>query len=177
MKSFKSSDLFLFVFLIMIAIASRLVPHQWNMTAVGAVSVVAGLLIQNRILKILVPVIALLVTDLVIGFHSTVPFVYGGFTLMVLMGSLFSADSQWKKNLLAPLAGSLIFFLVSNFGVWAVESGVAYSKDLSGLFQCYLMGVPFYKTQFVADLILTPFLLNVFVHVLNFDFLGFRKRI
>ena len=90
-----------------------------------------------------------------------------------ILGFAFSQSKQLKNILGLSLASSLIFFLVSNFGVWA--AGTGYAKTAEGLMQCYMMGVPFYRNQFSSDLILTPVLFYSFVHVLNFQFFSARK--
>lgn len=155
MQSIKKLDLIYFISLFTLAIISRLIPHPWNFTAVGASAIVAGLVIENKILKIALPILVLVLSDLVIGFHSTVPFVYLGFVFMVGISFLFKNQNTNLKLLIAPTLGSFTFFIISNFGVWLLEAGL-YPKTFSGLIECYVMGVPFYKIQFMADVLLTP---------------------
>ncbi len=179
-------DLLTLTILVLIGLFSRLVTHEWNFTAIGAISIVAGLLISNKYLKFAVPITAMLFSDLFIGFHNTMFFVYLGFVLMTLLSTQFKDSKTVQKLFLAPLASSLVFFFVSNFGVWFMGTGAAnsYPKNMSGLMECFMMGVPFYRTQFLADMILTPVLFYslfftfsyVFIHFLNFNFLTDTKR-
>ncbi len=166
-------NFFIFSVLVLLGSLSRLVPHGWNFTAIGAVALVAGLLISNKYLSILTPIAALLISDFFIGFHNTMGYVYGAYALIAILGFAFSQNKQLKNILGLSLASSLIFFLISNFGVWA--AGTGYAKTAEGLMQCYMMGVPFYRNQFSSDLILTPVLFYSFVHVLNFQFFSARK--
>lgn len=155
MKSLKKLDLIYFFVLFVLSIASRLIPHPWNFTAVGASVLVASLLIENKFLKMSLPILILVLSDLFIGFHITVPFVYFSFMVMAFMPVLFQNHKTSVKLLAAPVMGSFLFYVISNFGVWLLEPGL-YPKTLSGLVECYMMAVPFYKTQFLADVLLTP---------------------
>lgn len=177
-----SKNNILFVVLATLGAVSRLVPHGWNFTAIGAVALVSGLLISNRKLAILTPLVALFLSDLFIGFHNTMIYVYGAYALVAVLGILFSAQAQFKNVVLSSVAGSLAFFFISNFGVWAEGTGAVlmYAKTFSGLIECYTMGVPFFRNQFLSDLILTPILFYSLqyakVHFLNLNSLSLRKR-
>jgi hypothetical protein len=175
-------DLLRLTILVLIGLFSRLVTHEWNLTAIGAISILAGLLISHKYLKFAVPVVSMLLSDIFIGFHNTMAFVYLGFVLMTLLSTQFKDSKSFQKLFLAPFASSLVFFFISNFGVWFMGTGTAnsYPPNISGLMQCFMMGVPFYRTQFLADMMLTPVLFLAFsylpVHFLNFNFLTARKR-
>lgn len=171
---FMKRNFFIFSVLVLLGSLSRLVPHGWNFTALGAVALVAGLLISNKYLSILAPIAALLISDFFIGFHNTMIYVYGAYALIAVLGFAFSQNKQLKNILGLSLASSLIFFLISNFGVWAADT--MYAKTFDGLMQCFAMGVPFYRNQFLSDLIFTPVLFYSFVHLLNFNFLLNRKN-
>lgn len=169
-------NFFIFSALVILGLFSRLVPHGWNFTAIGAIALVSGLLISNRVLSFLVPLVALIISDLFIGFHNTVPFVYGAYVLIAALGFAFNQQKQFKNILAMSVASSLIFFVISNFGVWVVGDGLGYAKNFSGLMECFAMGVPFYRNQFLSDLILTPVLFYSFVHLLNLQLLTNTKR-
>ena len=167
-------DFLTLTILVLIGLFSRLVTHEWNFTAIGAISILAGLMISNKYLKFAVPLIVMLISDAVIGFHNTMLFVYAGFFLMTLISTVFKDSKTVQKLFLAPLAASLAFFFISNSGVWFMDQ--LYSKILAGLMECFLMGVPFYKAQFLADMILTPVLFYALTHLLNFNFLTQSKH-
>ncbi len=162
-------DFLMLTILVLIGLFSRLVVHEWNFTAIGAISILAGLMISNTYLKFVVPLLAMLISDIFIGFHNTMFFVYFGFALMTLISMTFKDSKFYQKIFLAPLAASLVFFFVSNFGVWFMDT--MYSKNIAGLMDCLMMGVPFYRAQFLADMILTPVLFYTLVHLFNFNFL------
>ena len=52
---------------------------------------------------------------------------------------------------------SLVFFIISNFGVWALGSlgahGIPYEKSLNGLIECYILAIPFFSNTFLSTLV------------------------
>ena len=64
---------------------------------------------------------------------------------------------NFKNLFIYGFAGSLVFFVVSNFGVWVLGSpgvyDVAYDKNLSGLIECYILAIPFFGNTFLSTLI------------------------
>lgn len=133
-----------------IAIISRLVPHAPNWTALGALALWAGTFFSKKSWSMIVPLAALFVSDLILGFHSTMVWVYAGFMLVSLVGLAWPAHRGAKYWVPGSLLGSLIFFVVSNFGVWM--SGELYPKTLEGLVNCFVMAIPFLWSPIAADL-------------------------
>lgn len=134
---------------VLIASLTRIIPHPWNFTAVGAIAFFSGARFEDKKMALWVPVLTLFITDLILGFHSTVLFTYGGFLLMSLLGRM-AQRTQFVKTTGLLITSSLAFYFVSNFGVWAVEN--YYPKTFEGLIQCYVMGIPFLQRQLMADL-------------------------
>jgi hypothetical protein len=160
----------IFVLLLGISIASRFVMHSWNFTAVLAASFAFAFVFKDSKTKaILLPVLAMLISDLVIGFHSTMNFVYLGLGLALVPFFIFrKSNDKILIRLTAILSGSLIFFIVSNFGVWLIDG--MYPMTMAGLIQCFDMGIPFYKNQLMADVLLTPLLVFAVKKLLALDF-------
>lgn len=144
-------DLFIAVLLITIALISRWVAHQWNFTAMGAVALMAGIFMQRKGLAIAVPLVALLITDVVIGFHNSMWAVYLGYTSMVLL-AMWVQPKKRLSFVATSLLGSVIFYLISNFAVWI--EGVLYPKTWEGLVQCYVMAVPFFRTEALSTVVI-----------------------
>lgn len=151
-----NNKLTLMISLVFLAAFSRLIPHPWNFTALGAIAFFGGARFEDKKMSLWIPMLALFVSDLFLGFHSTILFTYGGFLLVGLI-------AQFARNLRNPitlvsllLSSSVVFYLVSNFGVWAVEN--IYPKTMAGLFQCYVMGLPFFERQILSDLFYSGFL-------------------
>lgn len=133
-----------------IALLSRLVPHAPNWTAVGALALWGGTFFQKRSWSLVVPLAVLIISDLVLGFHSTMIWVYAGFLLVTLLGWVLPPSLGAKFWVPGSLVGSLVFFIVSNFGVWM--SGELYSKTWEGLVGCFVMAVPFLWSAMAADI-------------------------
>jgi hypothetical protein len=93
----------------------------------------------------------MLLSDLVIGFHATMPFVYGSFILVSFLGKFLVKDKQPLKLISFSLLSSILFFLITNFGVWLATE--MYSKTISGLITSYYMGLPFFRNTILSDLV------------------------
>ena len=108
--------------LIFIAALSRLLPHPPNVAPIAAMALAGGVYFERRF-ALLIPLAALFVSDCIIGFHATIPFVYGSFLATGLIGIWL--HSHKKPALIAggTLLSSIIFFIVTNFGVWLTGGG------------------------------------------------------
>lgn len=140
----------LIVGLIVFAILTRLMPHPPNFVPVAAIALFGGAYFANKQLAFLVPFIALVMSDVVLGFHSTLVFVYVGFALTVVIGFWVRENRRGLRILTAVLLSSVLFFLLSNFGVWLLEG--LYPKDVSGLAACYIAAIPFFQASLLGNL-------------------------
>lgn len=142
------------VMMILGGVLSRLIPHTPNVTAVTAVALLAGCYLSNRAMAALIPVLALWISDLFLGFHATMLFVYAAVALMALSSAYSLRNSfKWSKLIGVGFASSLFFFVVTNFGVWLMEP--FYAKTFDGLITCYVMALPFLGSQVLGDLMYT----------------------
>lgn len=135
--------------LIGVGIGLRLVPHADNFAPIGAIALFAGAILSWRI-ALWLPLTAIIASDLIIGLHDTVLFTWGGFALITLFAILLQHKSNWVRVPLGAVASTLIFFAVSNFGVWLV-SGM-YAHTWQGLADSYYMALPFLRNTFMSDL-------------------------
>ena len=142
------------VVLILLAVASRLLPHAPNFSPVAALGLFAGATMGRRAAW-LVPAGALLLSDAIIGFYHPVSMFwnYSAFASCLLLGSGLLGRTRTLLRLGgATLASSLSFFALSNFGMWA--SGY-YPRTLAGLGACYAAGLPFFRNTLVSDVLFT----------------------
>lgn len=139
--------------LISLAVVARLVPHVPNFTPIAAMALFGGAYL-NRRYAILVPLLALFLSDLFIGLYSPVVMisVYGSFVLTGLIGLWLKSRRNPRNIILAAVGSSILFFLITNFSVWAAG---AYARDLSGLAQSYIMGIPFLRGTLAGNLFYT----------------------
>lgn len=135
--------------LVLVAAATRLIPHPYNFTACGALALFAGSAFSDKRLAYLIPLSALFLSDLLLGLHPTLMPVYACFAFSVWLGTRFTPVSSWLKIGGASLVGSIVFFLVTNHPIWYSGS---YSLDLSGVLTSYTAGLPFFRNQVLGDL-------------------------
>ena len=143
--------------LILILALARLIPHPPNFTPIIAVAIMSSYFFKNINLSLLILLIAMLISDLFIGFYENVIFVYVSLLLITFVFHKISNKINFKNLFICGFAGSLIFFVVSNFGVWALGSpgvyDIAYEKSLSGLIECYILAIPFFGNTFLSTII------------------------
>ena len=119
------------------------------MTSVAAIALFGGATIADKRAAFLVPLAALLLSDVVLGFYRHMEVVYLAFALIVGIGIWLQKHRSLLPTVGATLASSLLFFLITNFGVWAFES--MYPKTLGGLIACYAAAIPFFRNTLQGD--------------------------
>jgi hypothetical protein len=134
------------VLLVVLLVLSRLVPHPLSFTALGAVALFSGSLWKKNSLSFAIPLLAMSVTDLYFGIYPGIAFNYAAVALSVLvapqiLGSFWSIAGR-------GLVAAVLFFVISNFGVWA-QAGL-YPVTGSGLVECYVAAIPFFKNQLLS---------------------------
>ncbi len=150
------SRLLLLVALVALAAATRLLPHPPNFAPIAAIALFAGATFADRRLAFAVPFGALLATDLALGLHATMPFVYAGFALTVLLGGVLQRRRSAGRVIGTATAASVLFFALTNFGVWMVEG--LYPHTAAGLAACYAAAIPFFQNSLAGDLLFTGLL-------------------
>jgi hypothetical protein len=160
--------------LVLIAALSRLLPHPPNVTAVGAMALFGGAYITNRFLAVVLPLISLFLSDLILNnvvyaafnngafvwFYDGAIWVYAAVALTVLIGLSLAKNVNSKSVLMASVACSIIFYLMSNFGVW--QGSTMYPKTSVGLIACYTAGLPFLVNSLIGDLAFAALLFGGF---------------
>jgi len=92
----------------------------------------------------------MVISDIFLGFHSTIPYIYGSFILITGIGYLLHKKVTPVKVGLGSLTGSVLFFIITNFGVWVTSP--MYEKNIGGLLKSYMMGLPFFRNTLFGDL-------------------------
>ena len=142
-------DYFLPICLIIVLSFSRLIPHPWNFTPVLAMGIFSGFYFKNFILGSFIVIFSMFIGDLFLGFHSTMFFTYTSLIIAVVLG-LFINKFKFTEILFYGLASSVCFFLVTNFGAWLTLE--MYEKNLAGLFQSYVLAIPFSHNTLISNL-------------------------
>lgn len=154
------------------AILLRLIPHMPNFAPIGAMALFGGSYL-NKKYAIFIVLAAMTTSDYLLLYinpfslapidfsrvysptallHSTTLFVYGSFLLYFLIGKWIAKKKSLGRVIAGSLAASVLFFIITNFGVWAAGS---YARGLDGLVQSYIMGLPFFRGTFLGDLFYT----------------------
>jgi hypothetical protein len=161
-----TSRFYLIVSLIVAGAFMRLVPHWPNFTPIAAIALFGGTYIKRKELAFLIPVATLLLSDLILGFHNTMLAVYASFAMIVALGFVLRRFVSVHGVIIASLASSLLFFLVTNFAVW--YSGlVPYPHTAVGLAASYTAGLPFLWNGMLGDLFYNAFLFGAYYLITN----------
>ena len=143
-----------------------------------AVSLFAGLTIKDKKLAFLFPLLALFITDVLLqllysvnlfpysGFYSGQITNYVLFVLITLVGIVFR-NYKTPGIIASAFIGPSIFFLLSNFVVWKTQADMmGYNKDISGLWQSYTFGLPFYRNSLISTFIFLPAFIAIYNRVM-----------
>lgn len=129
--------------------AARLLPHPWNFTPLVAIGLFAGAHARRAGTGALVTLLSLALSDVVLGFYRGFEWVYVAALIPVLFGRLGRNRGGVAGIAAAAFASSLSFFVITNFAVWA--AGQLYPRTLAGLGACYVAALPFYANQIAGD--------------------------
>lgn len=148
------------VLMILAAAFSRLLPHPLNFTPITAMALAGGVYLDKK-LALLLPIAALILSDLFLGFYPILFFVYGSFLVIGLIGLWLKSHKKPLPILGATIFSSILFFVVTNFGVWIVGPEM-YPKTLAGLSECYVAAIPFFRNTVLGDMVYTGVLFGMF---------------
>jgi len=137
--------------LIIIGILFRFVPHTANFTPVAAIAIFAGVYL-NKKQALIVPLVLMVASDMFLGMHNVAIFTWGSFVLVTLLGFWAKNHKTFLGIVSTTVASSLLFYVVTNFGVWAMGW---YPQTAKGLLDCYILGLPFLRVFSVATLVYT----------------------
>ena len=159
--------------IILVAALSRLVPHPANFSPIGGMALFGAAYFTNKYWTFIIPIVSMWISDLILNnvvygeyfnhfvwFYSGSLFAYGAFALIGVMGLFSLKRIGINSVLLSALSASIIFFVVSNFGVW-LSSGM-YPHPWQGLTACYIAGIPFFGNTILGDLCYSAIMFGAF---------------
>lgn len=136
--------------LVIAAAMLRIIPHPPNFAPVAAMALFAGAHLADKRIAFLLPLVAMGLSDIVIGFHDGILLVYVCMCIAVAIG----IRMRGKLGVLTVGGGALlsaaVFFAVTNFGVW-LTSGM-YPLTAGGLVACYVAAIPFFQYTLAGNL-------------------------
>ena len=154
----------LILFLIFVGVMSRIYPYAPNFTPMLSIALLSGLYSKNRFF-VLLPILIMLISDIMIGNHAIVPWVYSSFILIFALGYLVK-KSSYSYIFIFSILSSIIFFVISNLGVWFTGG---YSYSFNGLIACYTAAIPFFKNTLVSTILYSSVIHSVVSVVSSYD--------
>ena len=124
----------------------RIIPHPPNFTPIIALSLYLPILFGFWSIPFII--LGFAITDYFIGFHSLLIWTWGS---LVIIGLISKFCKNIFSRLIMSFISSLIFFIISNFGVWA--TGSFYESNLQGLISCYIMAIPFFTNTLLSTIL------------------------
>ncbi len=148
--------------LILAAVILRIVFNKlqmWNFSPITAMALFAGYTYKDKRFSFLVPIAAMLISDLFIGIHSGMFVVYSAFCLATCIGILISGKSV-ARIISGSLVSSLVFFLFTNLVFW--YSPELYPLTIEGQLQSYIAALPFFQSSLLSDMMFTAILFSAY---------------
>jgi len=142
MGSLINKKQFIIITFIVIAAVIRLFPHIPNVTPITAMALFSGVYFTDKKYAFIIPLLAMFLSDIFLGFSMITLFVYAAFILVGYIGI-----ASKKMNIKTILISSLSFFIITNFGVWLI----GYPKTFDGLLECYTLAIPFFRNSLIGD--------------------------
>ena len=157
--------------MILVAALTRVVPHPWNFSPVEAMALFGGAYFASRSLAVLIPLAAMFLSDLILAvmnggsyweYFASASFwlVYTCIALSTIMAFALRGKVSGVRVLGFSLAGSVLFFLITNFGTWLGSS--MYPQNAAGLMLAYAAGIPFFKGTLFGTLFYSALLFGGF---------------
>lgn len=155
---------------ILVASLVRLLPHAPNFTPIGAIALFAGAYIANRFLAFLLPLVAMVLSDAMMGFagwnytEQTIT-VYATFMLITWLGTNMRNNKSAVRVGASSVGASVLFFVTTNFMVWFsgfYHMPALYTMNFTGLVQCYVAAIPFFTPTVASDFVYSTLLFGSF---------------
>jgi hypothetical protein len=146
--------------LLLLAALSRLLPHLPNFVPITALALFGGVYLDKKHTFVL-PIVAMLISDYFLGFYAGMVWVYGSFVAIGFLGLWLRNHRGIVQTAATTLAGSILFFIVTNFGVW-VSSQVSYPHNVAGLVSCYVAAIPFFRNTLLGDAVYVGVMFGLF---------------
>lgn len=164
LQKIRKQDILCVVVIIGVAVLLRVLPHPANFSPIMAIALFGGVYLPKR-LAFLLPIAVMLISDVFLGFHQSMPYVYLCFLLTTTMGFYLRERKSVGLVLGASIASAVVFFLITNFGFFLSYS--LYPKTFSGQMTAYINGLPFFKNTLFSNLIYTGLLFGGYEAVLR----------
>ena len=153
------------ILLILFAAFSRIIPHPANFVPITAIALFSGTYINKKYMFI-IPISAMIMSDAILGFHSTMLWVYGSFISIAIIGIWLKSHKKVGYIAATTLISSILFFIVTNFGMWTTGY---YGFSFNGLIECYVMAIPFFRNSLIGDFVYVTAMFSIYEIVLHYS--------
>ncbi len=161
MKSNKITPGFLLLTVMVLAAAFvRFIPHPPNFAPIAAMALFGGAYFTKKWAAFLVPLAAMFITDMFLGFHATMWAVYLSFVIIVMLGMVMIKQKKIGNIFFASVSASVLFFIITNFGIWI--STPYYEKTGAGLAASYTAAIPFFHHTLLGDLFFVAIMFGLY---------------
>lgn len=163
-ESMNKKSILIVTGLIVFAALTRLLPHAYNFTPLGAIALFGAAYFTEKRWALIIPLLAFWMSDLLLnnityaayydGFTwltSGMLYTYGSIAMIVVLGYYLLKKITFGRVLGGALGASVIFFIVSNFGVWVSSS--MYPLSIEGLIACYTAAIPFFHYTIAGNVV------------------------
>lgn len=163
-ESMNKKSILIITGFIVLAALTRLLPHAYNFTPLGAIALFGAAYFTDKKWALMIPLAAFWASDLLLNnisyaayydgftwFTSDMLYTYGSIAMIVVLGYYLLKKITFGRVLGGALGASVIFFIVSNFGVWV--SGTMYPLSVEGLIACYTAAIPFFHYTIAGNVI------------------------
>ncbi len=151
------------IVLITIGVLTRLIPHDANFSPLVGIALFSGVYL-NKKHAYLIPLAIYVLSDIIIGLHSAIFFTWGSILLIYYLGSKLKRHKTIENIGLYTLISSILFFIITNLGVWLLGW---YTYTLEGLIKCFILAIPFFRTSLLANFIYVGLLFSTYEYFLR----------
>ena len=148
-----NNKFFYLLFFGVILALSRIIPHPPNFTPILASAIMAPMLIKERWFGIAIPIVAMFISDVIIGFYSYQLVIYSSILAIALVAPM---RKNYINLSIMAIGGSVWFFITTNFAEWMIWD--YYPKTIEGLITCYTLAIPFFKNTLISTCLFTGLL-------------------
>ncbi len=169
MKKFFTSRVFIVTLLVVVAVMSRLLPHVANFSPIAAIAIFCGALYGHKWYAYVVPMAAMLITDIILGMHPAMLAVYASLALTVFIGTKVACRMSFINTVASSIVAAVLFFVITNFACWGL-----YTYTWAGLVECYTMALPFFRMTLLSNVVFSAIFYGVY-YIVNSRVLASKR--
>ncbi len=136
--------------LILFGLLLRIGPHPANFAPITAIALFGGAVLPKKY-AVVTPLIAMVLSDVIIGLHSLIPVTWGCYILIALVASAYLQKRTFTRVSTSIVSASAFFFIVTNAAVWQFSGMYAHTFD--GLVRCFTLALPFFRNTILSDIL------------------------